>query len=42
MNHLTPESEQKEYIERARAWHLELLKAKEQDAAKIPEYERGA
>ena len=28
------------FVEKAKAWHLELLKAKEQEAAKMPAYPR--
>lgn len=43
MNHLTPESEQREYVERARKATRDIkeqLAAKEQIVGKMPQYPR--
>jgi len=41
MNHLTPEPEQREYVERARKAYLELVdEMKRQAPAPMPQYER--
>jgi len=40
MNYLTPESEQREYIERAKREYIELLAWKNAEPVKVPQYER--
>ena len=40
MTNAEADENERVFVEKAKAWHLELLKAKEQEPAKMPEYPR--
>lgn len=40
MTNTEADENERVFVEKAKKWHLELLKAKEQEAAKMPVYPR--